>query len=267
MTEPNQDKKNEPKKLDKKKTLRNRILGVLVLLSLVMIIVPAMMNPSDIYKKSDKRIAIDSNGVAPDNTTGQIEKDYSDLLAPEDDSQKGTVSDAPLSVAQNPSSEQAASNDANPFDYEPLGHNVDAKDVKNDKKTAASNIDLLDNSKADSKKTEILTSSRKQEPEVLVSSKKTTEQNKPASQNKPAAHSSGSNYTVQVGVFSKQSGAQTVISKLKKAGFSTSTENVVLKGQKLIKVYAGKAKNREEAQKLANKIQSSTGIKGMIVQN
>lgn len=39
--------------------LRNRLVGLLVLVSLVLILMPMIMKPEDTYKKSEKSIAVD----------------------------------------------------------------------------------------------------------------------------------------------------------------------------------------------------------------
>lgn len=66
------------------KKLRNRLVGLLVLVSVAMILVPAIMDPGQIYKKTPDTIAVDGNGAVTDQNGRMVQggQDYSDLLAP-----------------------------------------------------------------------------------------------------------------------------------------------------------------------------------------
>ena len=66
------------------KKLRNRLVGLLVLVSVAMILVPAIMDPGQIYHKNPDTIAVDGNGAVTDQNGRMVQggSDYSDLLAP-----------------------------------------------------------------------------------------------------------------------------------------------------------------------------------------
>ncbi len=66
------------------KKIRNRVLGLLVLLSIAMILVPAIMDPGQVYKKSEDAIAVNGKGALTDRNGRLVEgsQDYSDLLSP-----------------------------------------------------------------------------------------------------------------------------------------------------------------------------------------
>lgn len=70
------------------KKLRNRVIGALVLVALAMILIPAVMDPGQVYKKSENSIAVNAHGAVTDEAGRMIEggQDYSDLLAPIEDS-------------------------------------------------------------------------------------------------------------------------------------------------------------------------------------
>ena len=87
MTDNKETNKKEEKTLSK--SLRNRIVGFLVLLSVILIFMPFLMKDDVVAKKNADAIAITPEGAVTDNN-GQLvsagEHDYSDLLDPIDDS-------------------------------------------------------------------------------------------------------------------------------------------------------------------------------------
>lgn len=79
-----------------------------------------------------------------------------------------------------------------------------------------------------------------------------------ASEPKPAL------WAVQVGAFSKKSGADATVKKVKKYGAVTQVVRETA-GQKLTVVMVGKLESMDEAQRLADQISKETGITGRIV--
>jgi len=261
MTEKSDKNNNSNAKSNEKnisKTLRNRIVGFLVLLSLILIFIPFLMKDEVQTRKNADAIAITPNGAVTDNN-GQLvaadEHDYSDLLAPVDDSEKTT--------ANNPKG-------TSPFDALKTNRN-DSQTAEVTEDTYLANQNQLEVATPTSEVPTAIPSANKQTTEVLRSTHKAVTPN-PKVQVQPS-HNTGSssnntltsgNYAAQVGVFSRKSGAQKIIGQLKKAGFTAITQNVNINGKPLIKVYAGTSKNRSEVSGICQKVTAKTGIKCMI---
>ncbi|MDY6323236.1 MAG: SPOR domain-containing protein [Succinivibrio sp.] len=259
------------------KKLRNRIIGFLVIVSLVMILLPMMMKPEDTYRKSDSSIAVDQNGALTDGS-GRMAgggQDYSDLLAPVED-----VAVDPQEVARNnaQSGARPGPDEGSPFAAErdraiPSDPQAQVEQLKSAQQTPVQNT-ASQNQSAVQGNSETLTSSRKPQPqaqpkpqakpekrdskETLVSSR----QPKPQSQ----AVSGKGGYAVQVGVFSQQANADKVIAKLRAAGISCRSVIMELSGRKAVKVLAGSASSREAAASIAARVQQITGTKANVVE-
>ncbi len=241
------------------KSLRNRIVGCLVLLSVVLIFMPFLMKDDVVAKKNADAIAITPEGAVTDNN-GQLvsagEHDYSDLLDPVDDSvsktQNQPKADSPFDVLKqkNNSPVNAEVPDDNMFASTEL--EVATPSNSAPLPSVSDNTSTSETLKSSHSKVATATPNTKAKPENSVSSK-------PVS----SALSSG-NYAAQVGVFSKKTGAQQVINQLKNAGFSPVTQNVNINGKPLIKVYAGTSKNRATVQGICSRVQAKTKIKCMV---
>ncbi|MBQ9275524.1 MAG: SPOR domain-containing protein [Succinivibrio sp.] len=235
--------------------VRNRIVGLLAVVALGLIMVPTMMSPQLNEQKRGAResIAVNPDGAASlheEQGGAVVEHDYSDLLEPVDD-RPGASGVAPDYVpaefrAENrevtAALDRALQEELGPIDETPAGSE---KLVSS--RAPAARADAAAVAKAPEKKAEPPKSAQAKKPEKKEAAK-------PAA--KAAASASGS-YVLQVGVFSQQANASSVVAKLKKAGITAHTEQVVLNGQNMFKVLTGTYKSREAAQKAADKVQSA----------
>ena len=269
--------------------LRNRLVGLLVLVSLVLILMPMIMKPEDTYKKSEKSIAVDKNGAVTD-TTGRLvengEHDYSDLLAPVEDNGVNPRDIA----AQNSGSQQGAAAPAQgapqagaaipaPPEIKPAQAPAPAPAAALNPPRQASGREIPSDPKA---QVEMLKSARKagqdqasanpkpqtqqdQKGEVLRSQRQ--QQPQKAAAAPAAAQAKAGTYSVQVGVFSNPANAQKIASKLRAAGIAVRTENATLGGKSVVRVLAGSANTREAAQSIASRVSQITGSKANVVAN
>lgn len=266
--------------------LRNRLVGLLVLVSLVLILMPMIMKPEDTYKKSEKSIAVDQNGAVTD-TTGRLvengEHDYSDLLAPVEDNGVNPRDIA----AQNSGSQQGAAAPAQgapqagaaipaPPEIKPAQAPAPAAALNSPRQASGREIHSDPNAQV-----EMLKSARKaaqdqasanpkpqaqqdQKGEVLRSQR---QQPQKAAAAPAAAQAKAGTYSVQVGVFSNPANAQKIASKLRAAGIAVRTENATLGGKSVVRVLAGSATTREAAQSIASRVSQITGSKANVVAN
>lgn len=264
MTDNKETNKKEEKTLSK--SLRNRIVGFLVLLSVILIFMPFLMKDDVVAKKNAGAIAITPEGAVTDNN-GQLvsagEHDYSDLLDPIDDSVAKTQvqpkADSPFDALKSSKTDNTSG--------------ITAADIPDDNMFASSDLEVATPISASSNVTLPSVSNQSPKSETLKSSHanvpaatpnvKTPKEKAPAQKNDSNALASG-NYAAQVGVFSKKTGAQQVINQLKSAGFSPVTQNVNINGKPLIKVYAGTSKNRAAVQGICQRVQAKTSIKCMV---
>ncbi|MDY6421225.1 MAG: SPOR domain-containing protein [Succinivibrio dextrinosolvens] len=264
MTDNKETNKKEEKTLSK--SLRNRIVGFLVLLSVILIFMPFLMKDDVVAKKNADAIAITPEGAVTDNN-GQLvsagEHDYSDLLDPIDDSVAKTQvqpkADSPFDALKSSKTDNTSG--------------ITAADIPDDNMFASSDLEVATPISASSNVTLPSVSNQSPKSETLKSSHanvpaatpnvKTPKEKAPAQKNDSNALASG-NYAAQVGVFSKKTGAQQVINQLKSAGFSPVTQNVNINGKPLIKVYAGTSKNRAAVQGICQRVQAKTSIKCMV---
>ncbi len=281
------------------KTLRNRIVGLLVIVSLIMILVPAMMSPSDIYKKDDKTIAVDSNGAVTDSSgalvSGAAEHNYNDLLEPYDDTKKDGPTPQEI-AAENAQRDNSASGNAalnafargnggtapsaNPFDDGYQYNTPDAAPMTGQtpmpipelESVTPSNLaspDAAPKPASDGNRETLTASSKpaeKKSETAKPQQKPAAAQQKPAAAQKSQALFRPGTWTVQVGVFSQQSNMNAVIAKLKNAGVSCKSENITLNGKSAYRVYAGSSSTKAGAQAIAAKVEKATGSKGRVLQ-
>lgn len=254
-------------KMSVSKSLRNRIVGLLVVLSLIMIIVPAMMDPKEIYSKNDNAIAITKEGALTDENgrlVSAAERDYTDLLEPENDvvekqSPSVPVTSSPLTTQVQ--SESFANQNTNPVDvpddnmFGPSPAIVESQPLLSHEQNTSQNI----------------------VPPPVLSESKTTQANSSQTSNNatdaPKAKNNvskqdapkGGDFAVQVGVFSNKANADSVIAKLKMSGFNPTTQTINVNGKNAIRIYAGFAKTREQAKKIAQDVKNRTALKCNVV--
>lgn len=274
------------------KKIRNRILGLLVLVSIAMILVPAIMDPGQVYKKSADSIAVNGQGaVNPNNGRLDGGSDYSDLLSPVEgaditpeqlaaqnagsrDQQTNTSSEQDP-FADNQALSIAQSNDnADPFASvagntavntapAPIPSDGNAQVQRLKQAQAQNNApkpqkEVLTSSK--NTKSTAKSSANSSDTERLVSSHAKTQSTAAVS-----ASQGGSGFAVQVGVFSSKQNADSVVSKLKAAGISARQVPAVINGRNLIRVYAGAPKSKDAANSIARRVQQVTGTKPSVV--
>lgn len=277
------------------KNIRNRVVGILVVISIVLILLPFLnMNDKDNSKpQDDNAIAINRNGAVTD-TNGQlvtagnsdsIETNYSDMLEAPIDDTKGSANaqkDAPASspfdalnnnqVANTSNSNQATSDLEVPNDNMFASANLEtatptgAKNSATVATTATSNTSTLPSAstkvapqapKSNTVKTETLKSSR-------LHATQSANANKPKVQS-PAKTAPKSNlvtgtFAAQIGVFSQKSYVTENVAKLKKAGFNAQTQSVNINGKSMVRVFAGTAKTKQAADAICRSAKAKVGL-------
>lgn len=280
------------------KSFRNRIVGILVVVSVVLILLPFLnMNGKDTPKaQDDNAIAINQNGAVTD-TNGQlvtagnsdsVETNYSDMLeAPIDDTKVSSVSALSNQQKEAPASSPFdALNNNQTGSASVSGQSVSDLDVPNDnmfananletatptgaKNTAKSNTVALPSAnnntatpsapKQNSAKTETLRSSR-----VQSAQNNTTDKNKVNAHTAVNTATRSTNlvtgtFAAQIGVFSQKSYVTENVSKLKKAGFNVQTQSVNINGKSMVRVFAGTSKTRQGADAICRSAKAKVGL-------
>ena len=281
------------------KNIRNRVVGILVVISIVLILLPFLnMNDKDNSKpQDDNAIAINQNGAVTD-TNGQlvtagnsdsVETNYSDMLEAPIDDTKGAANalsnvqkDAPASspfdalnnnqVANTSNSNQATSDLEVPNDNMFASANLEtatptgAKNSATVATTATSNTSTLP--PASTKVAPQAPKSNTVKTETLKSSRlqptQSANANKPKVQS-PAKTAPKSNlvtgtFAAQIGVFSQKSYVTENVAKLKKAGFNAQTQSVNINGKSMVRVFAGTAKTRQAADAICRSAKAKVGL-------
>ena len=281
------------------KNIRNRVVGILVVISIVLILLPFLnMNDKDNSKpQDDNAIAINQNGAVTD-TNGQlvtagnsdsVETNYSDMLEAPIDDTKGAANalsnvqkDAPASspfdalnnnqVANTSNSNQAISDLEVPNDNMFASANLEtatptgAKNSATVATTATSNTSTLPS--ASTKVAPQAPKSNTVKTETLKSSRLQATQS--ANANKPkvqspakTAHKSNlvtGTFAAQIGVFSQKSYVTENVAKLKKAGFNAQTQSVNINGKSMVRVFAGTAKTKQAADAICRSAKAKVGL-------
>ncbi len=237
------------------KTLRNRIVGFLILLSLVLMVMPLLLDkraaaPALNDSAVQDVIAINENGAFTDgngNILNSAETDYATLLAPEND-----LKDNPSALqAPDPA---AAPQPATAVRQQSTGAGVSAAtEILTAPPKVQQNIATQDS-------TEILRAPVRSDDKKDTA----TRGSSAAAGSKVAVNKQGA-YTIQVGVFSQQSNAENAMRKLKAGGIEAYSEKVTVNGKTMVRVYAGAGASQQELQSLLGKVEKLTGAKGRIV--
>lgn len=254
------------------KSIRNRIVGIFVVLSIILILVPLLSNNNESNNRKssndDGAIAITKHGAVVDENGATVEHDYSDLLAGDDN-----YGQIPLNNSQSVSNTQATS----PFD---------ALNTNNQGNNLASN-NILDAAPMDepfethkletahpisqtpAKPNTVVAQSTFVKPqqqtvktEVLTSSRNSNTQAKPAASHTTTASTKliSGQYGAQVGAFSQKSQVDSVISQLKSAGFKAIPHQINVNGKQMTRVYAGVAKDKSGIQKICALVKSRLNL-------
>lgn len=261
-------------------TIRNRIVGFFVIISIVLIALPAMMdNDAERRQENNQAIAIDKNGAITDEN-GQLmsnfEPDYATLLEGDD----GGSSTGELSLKGDALQTQPATPSATDGVLHASGS------AGNGAHSSASSF--VDSAAPVSGGGEVLIGSQAQKapnnssarPKVEVLGSKTpaqnTAQNKVEVLGKPANVSAkkesssdkmaAGSFSVQVGVFSQKDNADRMIANLKAAGIKAFSRNVTINGKSMFRVYAGSGRSRDALKPTLEKVGKITGSKGSIVE-
>lgn len=279
------------------KSFRNRIVGILVVVSVVLILLPFLnMNGKDTPKaQDDNAIAINQNGAVTD-TNGQlvtagnsdsVETNYSDMLeAPIDDTKGSSVSALSNQQKEAPASSPFdALNNNQTGSASVSGQSVSDLDVPNDNMFANANLETatptgakntaksdtvalpsVNNNaatpsapKQNSAKTETLRSSR-----VQSTQNNKTDRNKvnthTAVNTAPRSNLVTGTFAAQIGVFSQKSYVTENVLKLKKAGFNAQTQSVNINGKSMVRVFAGTSKTRQGADAICRSAKAKVGL-------
>ncbi len=249
------------------RTLRNRIVGGLIIFSLLLLILPALIDRRDTAVSSsgssgsDNLIAIDENGALQDDQGRLLinsEPDYATLLAPVDDMPKSTA-------VQTGSSSSAQKTESSSGTELLTDRNTAAAPVIVETPLPAPAATPAPASAPAPAATEILTAKN---PPAVSPSPAPAPAARPVSSNTPkaAAGSTPSGaYTIQVGAFSKADNAETMVRKLNAGNIQAYTENITVNGTQMIRVYAGSASSQQALEPLLKSVEQLTGAKGRIV--
>ena len=260
------------------KTIRNRIVGLLVLLSLILISIPSLMKKEVAEQKN--AIAITQNGAVTDDK-GQLvsaqEHDYNDLLDPVDDSPLKASGSAPKAETSpfdalnqnNNAQDNSASNLDVPNDNMFAGQSLEvATPISQPATVQSAPVETVENQKSEVLRSNRLTQTapgpQKSATPTNTTAPRTVTGTKASSV--PATNSalSSGSYAAQVGAFGKQAGADSMVNKLKSAGFSPIVQRVTINGKSLIKVYAGTSKNRAAVVGICQRVQAKTQVKCIV---
>lgn len=241
--------------------LRNRIVGFLIIVSLILLVLPVLLKdqPQTPAQVNEDIIAVDEHGALTDENGGLLssaETDYATLLAPEDD------------LKDNPPPLTAPSPDAAPRPASPApassapAASADQTEILTAAKSAQPSAEPQPSARPD---TEILRAPAKPAPAPVQSAQKTAPRQSAAAAAPAASGKPSGAYTIQVGVFSQQSNAQNVVKKLQAGRISAFTEKVTINGKEMVRVYAGSGKTQQELQPVLTQVEKLTGAKGRIV--
>ncbi len=256
-------------------TMKHRVIGITVIISIAAVFLPAML------KKNSQRM--DSREIAI-HLPPKPEKLEADNVDEEQIFKSVKVAHVELPAAdaqRTDAEEQTAHNDV----LEPLqtGENISQEEDTvlslntTEQPLPVSSLSSSieqDNAKIHSKKEDKphrSTAQVKPQPHHTHMKKANTvpagpTETKSASAKKPLETANIPLYAVQMGVFSEEKNAQNFINLLKKKGFS-GNKSVVYKGmQKIYKVTVGNSSDRVQAEKLKQLLLSQTRIKGFIVE-
>lgn len=281
-------------------SLRNRIVGFLIIASTVLIFLPVILSKDMMTRENNQAVAVDQNGAIKDKN-GQLQiqstPDLEQALALGD--QSGTLT-APQ-VQKQPSAQQQnhlASN-KKPDQAQPnQGVEILGGPSKNQNASIGNGVVMNDfSANTPDKKQEseaeraheILTASRpaqkpaaapaKPAPQVKPAAPKTevlvannAKKNPPVAQ-KPipqgvkvvAGTRPSESFVVQVGVFGKKENADNVVRKLKGAGISYYMVADSNGNRTLYRVYAGRSNNRNELNNLVPQINKLCGTQSKVV--
>lgn len=261
-------------------TIRNRIVGLLVIVSIVLIALPAMMDNDRVKRQeNNEAIAIDKNGAIVDSDgdlMSNVEPDYATLLEEPKNESLNLALPTLNNTNTNISSQSGSINDKaytkDTLSSDSSGeiligsvtqsHNIDTNNTSYQKGDNANS-----ENKTIQKNAEVLTGN----PEVLGGKKtqNSVNTNKPSKVNVKGNVSDVKaivgKYSVQVGVFSQMDNATRVVSKLKAAGLHAYSQRVNVNGKSMVRVYAGSASSKEALEATLQKAQKVTGSKGSIV--
>lgn len=255
--------------------MRNRIIGLLIIFTLILIIFPIIMTSNDKTKKNNELIAINHEGAITDED-GQImaaqEPDYSRMLEPVDDTRPAAPGGS-YSKSQDfaGSSETLyASSSTGP------AHRNDGAEILGAPGSSAPPLrpaapprgqpeTLTARSSAPAQKAEVLTAPKeaKKQP-VKKETPKAVAKSEPVKPAKNAAAQKGG-FTVQVGVFSVAANANKIAGTLKSNGITANVQKDKINNKDMYRVYAGSASSRGELEGLVKKIKQVANVDGKIV--
>ncbi len=230
--------------------LRNRIVGLLVVASAILIALPALINHDEESNKDEalKKENVNQNTFAP----SKVEKDYTQLLT--DNNTQSLDINTNDALVLDKSIHESVNNDK-PFAVEPQKNAVTPSTNTN------KNTEVVQN-KAPLKNTEVLVANKTPKKEVLT----TQGQNRVTKDDQFASYTQiKGKFSVQVGTYSKQTSAKNMAGKLQSAGISSYFQTISKNGSDLIRVYAGSSSNKDDLKAIKDKVQKVTGTLGIIV--
>lgn len=241
--------------------MRNRLIGLLIIVSFVLILFPLMMSDEKEQQNRKDLIAVNRDGALI-NEKGQLvepqERDYATLLAPENDGVSGQIN----ITNNNLYNEEQATPTQQATVQKPmqLENSYDAPrvEVNNNLMTTPQEVELTPSP------TTITTQTRPNTNVETVTKPQTTTQTTNKVPSTTSTNASGM-YTIQVGAFSVVDNANKIIAQLRLEGISANLKKDVVNGKTIYRVQAGSANNKEDLNALVSRIKNITTLQGKIV--
>lgn len=232
------------------KSLRNKIVGLLVLASLILILLPAMMDKK--VNNDQGQIPITQEGAIVDNSTNATQELANNNVNVEDTSvdnsnQANTLDNDPFANATN-SANTTANTPANTTSANDSNAEVLTFDKNTDSTENKAEVLEFKNTKATNKTTN-----------------KTTDTL--GSNSTKLANGQNAKYIIQVAVFSQPNNAQNIVNKLKAQGINAYSKKVSVNNKTLYRVYANSSDSKEQLEPIAKKIEGIINNQVKIVAN
>lgn len=246
--------------------MRNRLIGLLIIVSFVLILFPLMMSEDKDQQNRKDLIAVNSDGALT-NEQGQLvepqERDYATLLAPENDGNSGQINIQNNNLYNDDQTSTTANNTApRPMQLE-NSYDAPRVEVNNNLMTTPQTVELSPAPTPAPVQTVV--------PTTPAPSQSVANTSKPQSQavtdSKPAPVTTSSSgiYTIQVGAFSVVENANKIIAQLRLEGINANLKKDTVNGKTIYRVQAGSANNKDDLNALVTRIKNITTLQGKIV--
>lgn len=239
-------------KLTMDEAMKHRVVGVAVIVSIALVFIPAMIKKNN-QRLEEKKIAVELPAKPPQPQMAEVDepKVFSETkVAHVDLDTQHALSQTKKRVNEHPISDPEPIKQTTQVSY-PNGNAKVASDtkqsIKHDRKTHAKLTKLKVIKKSDKKKVE----------QAMVNDSKRVQKEHTKSPSLPK-------FSVQVGVFSERTNAQTLQKELSHKGYRSRLVKTSVRGKPAVKVLIGSLATAEAAQQLKLKLAREQDIKGFV---